>query len=99
MRRCSAMLAACSEGPVQQPPFYTDLGRAGATLDQPSARDLINSYRANHDLPAVALDPTLTAVAQELADGMARSNEVRLSLDRERARLRRSSIDRRFDFT
>lgn len=74
-------LAACTERPSGgTPAFYRDLSRPGTPLDQAVAAGMISDYRRNHGLGAVAVDPRLSSVAQELAQEMARADNVQVSL-------------------
>lgn len=74
-------LAGCGETPTAKPAFYTDLARAGASLDANDAAATINLYRKNNGLSQVALDPGLTTLAQayarDLADAAARGEQIR----------------------
>jgi Cysteine-rich secretory protein family len=62
--------------PPAQPSFYRSLAAPGATLDAPTAASMISGYRHNNGLPAVTLDPTLMAMAQEQARVMAARNRL-----------------------
>ncbi len=74
------LLAGCSAGPVETPPFYRDLSSPSATVDQASAATMISSYRANNGLGRVTLDPVLTRIAQRQAAAMAAAGDVKASL-------------------
>lgn len=68
-------LAACA-GQPEQPSFYRDLAQPGAKLDAGAAAAMISGYRTKNGLPAVTLDPALTAVAQAQAEIMARRDRL-----------------------
>jgi uncharacterized protein YkwD len=68
-------LAACA-GQPEQPSFYRDLAQPGAQLDAAAAASMISGYRTNNGLPAVTLDPALTAMAQAQAEIMARRDKL-----------------------
>jgi uncharacterized protein YkwD len=68
-------LAACA-GQPDQPSFYRDLAQPGAQLDTAAAASMISGYRTNNGLPAVTLDPALTAMAQAQAEIMARRDKL-----------------------
>lgn len=68
-------LAACS-GTPEQPSFYRDLAQPGAKLDAAAAASMISGYRTNNGLPAVTLDPALTAMAQAQAETMAKRDKL-----------------------
>ena len=74
----AAMLAGCADSyvPKQEPSFYRDLAAPGAELDAAAAASMISGYRANNDLPAVALDPALMQLAQTQAATMARRDKL-----------------------
>ncbi len=64
-----ASLAGCASAPV------LPTGPVGAVaLDRSAAEDMISTYRHEHGLPPVALDPALNAVAQRQANAMANAN-------------------------
>ena len=58
------------------PSFYRDLAEPGAQLDASAAASMISGYRTNHGLPAVALDPGLTRLAEAQAAIMARRDRL-----------------------
>jgi len=64
--------AACL-GPstADKPPLYQNLAESAGDLDEAAARDMINAYRANNGLGAVALDDRLTALASAYASDLA----------------------------
>jgi uncharacterized protein YkwD len=66
-----AALGGCA-GQPEQPSFYRDLAVPGARLDAAAAASMISGYRINNGLPAVTLDPALTAIAQAQAEIMAK---------------------------
>lgn len=68
-------LAACASQP-DQPSFYRDLAQPGAQLDTAAAASMISGYRTNNGLPAVTLDPALTAMAQAQAEIMAKRDKL-----------------------
>ena len=77
----TAGLGACSgfgdrEPTLSQPSFYKNLAQAGAVLDAQAAAAMISDYRTNNGLETVALDPTLTRLAQEQAQAMAARNKM-----------------------
>jgi len=69
-------LAACAFQPPEQPSFYRDLTQPGETLDEATAAAMISGYRSNNGLPAVTLDPALTALAQARAEAMAKRDKL-----------------------
>lgn len=73
-------LAACAGGdnyvPKAEPSFYRNLAQPGAQLDDAAAASMISGYRANNGLPAVALDPELTRLAQAQAEVMAKRDKL-----------------------
>jgi uncharacterized protein YkwD len=69
------VLAACA-GQPEQPSFYRDLAQPGAKLDDVAAASMISGYRTNNGLPAVTLDPALTAMAQAQAETMAERDKL-----------------------
>ena len=81
---CVALLLAACAPPVEErsspppgePSFYRSLARADAVVDQDAARDMISQYRRNNGLGALALDDSLSATAQRLADEMASRSAV-----------------------
>ena len=56
--------------------LYQGLAQPGARLDPAAAQELISSYRARHGLPAVSIDPTLTAIAEAQARAMASADRL-----------------------
>lgn len=76
-------LAACAgPQPTQKPGFYQSLARNGAVIDAPAALAMINAYRQNNGLGALALDPALSAVAEKEARAMAAADRVSHATDR-----------------
>jgi uncharacterized protein YkwD len=79
----AALLVAGCLAPVADlsPSFYADLAAPGATLDRAAARDMINAYRANHDVQPVSVSDRLTELAEaharELAAAAGRGEEMR----------------------
>lgn len=75
-----ALLAACAGTdnyvPKAEPSFYRNLAQPGAHLDDAAAASMISGYRANNGLPAVALDPELTRLAQAQAEVMAKRDKL-----------------------
>jgi uncharacterized protein YkwD len=73
-------LAACAGSdtyvPKAEPSFYRNLAQPGAQLDEAAAASMISGYRANNGLPAVALDPELTQLAQAQAEIMAKRDKL-----------------------
>jgi uncharacterized protein YkwD len=72
-------LAGCSsEEPLRSGPISPNVARqvAAVHLDPAAATAMLNAYRASHNLTAVRLDPTLTAMAQRQADAMIAANEL-----------------------
>jgi uncharacterized protein YkwD len=51
--------------------MYRNLAEAGARIDAETAAEMIGSYRRNHGLKPLALDPALMRVATAEADAMA----------------------------
>lgn len=75
----AALLSGCAADnyvPREQPSFYRNLAQPGAQLDEAAAASMISGYRANHGLPAVALDPDLTRMAQGQAEIMAKRDKL-----------------------
>jgi uncharacterized protein YkwD len=70
-----AVLSGCA-GQPEQPSFYRDLAVPGAQLDAAAAASMISGYRINNGLPAVRLDPALTAMAQAQAEIMAQRDKL-----------------------
>ena len=91
------VLAACAgdrDPPAGDPSFYQSLAVAGATLDAPTAAQMISGYRANNGLSAVSVDPAL----MKLAEAQARAMAARDKLDHDvvrgfTARLQASGYD------
>ena len=84
----AAMLTACASQPVRverQPPFYQRLDVSGRAVDPASSIAMINEYRSGKGLPALTLDPALGRLAQEQASWMGSRDQVRASLDKDRA--------------
>ena len=73
-----AMLGGCAENfvPKAEPSFYRNLAQPNAELDTAAAASMISGYRANNGLPAVALDPDLTRLAQAQAEIMAKRDKL-----------------------
>ena len=71
-------LAACSADnqPKEEPSFYRSMAQPGAALDAVAAVSMISGYRANNNLPAVALDPALMQIAQTQAATMAKRDKL-----------------------
>jgi uncharacterized protein YkwD len=70
-----AVLSGCA-GQPDAPSFYRDLAQPGAKLDAAAAASMISGYRTNNGLPAVTLDPALTAMAQAQAETMAQRDKL-----------------------
>lgn len=84
---CALLLAACA--PTQRatvPPFYQNLGSASASVDATAAADMISSYRRNHGLGAVTVDPALVRIAAAEAAATARTDKP-VSADAMKTRL------------
>jgi len=82
------ILQACASQPVRverTPPFYQRLDVAGRALDAASSIAMINEYRRGKGLPMLTLDPVLGRLAQEQALWMGSRDQVRTSLERDRA--------------
>jgi uncharacterized protein YkwD len=74
-------LVACAGYQVPETPsLQRDLARPGAVLDDAAAARLISDYRASRGLPAVALDPVLTRMAEAQATIMAKRNRLEHNL-------------------
>ncbi len=82
-------LAGCAE-PVRtgQPAFSRDLGSATARVDAGEARAVISAYRINAGLRPLALDPALSAAAEQEAAAMAQADKP-AQADAVKARLAR----------
>ncbi len=95
----AAVPAACAgfgdrDPPPGQPSFYRSLAQPGAELDAAVAASMISGYRQNNGLTPVALDPTLTRLAQEQARIMAARDKLDHSTGRPfRERIRGSGFD------
>ena len=70
-----AVLSDCA-GQPDVPSFYLDLAHPGAKFDAAAAASMISGYRTNNGLPAVTLDPALTAMAQAQAETMAQRDKL-----------------------
>ena len=72
------VLASCVADytPKAEPSFYRNLAAPGARLDAAAAASMISGYRTNNGLPAVALDPELTRLAEMQATVMARRDKL-----------------------
>jgi uncharacterized protein YkwD len=74
---CAALLAGCaSYEPDKVPAFYENLARPGAEVNVTAAASLMSDYRRANGLPAVAVDPTLVAMARDQARRMAEINKL-----------------------
>ncbi len=73
-----ATLGGCAEYsvPKAEPSFYRNLAQPNAELDTAAAASMISGYRANNGLPAVAIDPELTKLAQAQAEIMAKRDKL-----------------------
>ena len=73
-------LAGCagtdSYVPKAEPSMYRSMAQPGAQLDDAAAASMISGYRGNNGLPAVALDPELTRLAQAQAEIMANRDKL-----------------------
>jgi len=70
-------LSGCGEAPDTaplNPHAARDL--AAVQLDPAAVTAMLNAYRASKGLPAVRLDPALTAMARRQADAMVAGNEM-----------------------
>jgi len=83
------MLAGCMSNP-ETPPFYQDLARVDASVDQSTAQQMFSHYRINNGLGPLAIDPKLVAVAESQAKAMAAAGTVKVSLKPQ------NSLDARF---
>ncbi len=75
----SGALAGCAGDtyvPKAEPSMYRSLAQPGAQLDEAAAASMISGYRANNGLPAVAVDPELTRMAQGQAEIMAKRDKL-----------------------
>lgn len=79
-----AGLAGCADSGRAIPPIYQDLNQPSVTVNAAAAAEIINTYRARHDLGELTVDPILTRIANEQAGAMAAKNSVNLSLSRDR---------------
>ena len=69
-------LAGCGTTEVtEQPAFYNNLS-TGKPVDAVAAASLISDYRTARGLPAVSVDPTLTRLAQDQANAMAKADKL-----------------------
>jgi uncharacterized protein YkwD len=66
---CDVAKAPPSAGPVLG--MYRNLAEAGASIDAETAAEMIGSYRRNHGLKPLVLDPALMRIAGAEADAMA----------------------------
>lgn len=71
-------IAGCSTlvEPEKSPAFYDNLARSGAKVNAAAAASLISDYRRKNGLPAVQIDPQLSAMAESQAQDMARRNQL-----------------------
>jgi len=71
-------LGACleNERPTASPAFYSDQSRPGATIDLKTATEILNAYRANARLAALAPDAALNAIAQREAERLAQRGDL-----------------------
>ncbi len=74
----SLAISACadSEAPRPQPAFYVDLARSGSALDPQTSTTIINGYRTNLGLSALAWDPALAEEARSEATRLAARGEL-----------------------
>ncbi len=87
-------LAGCAEpARTGQPAFYRDLGSASARVDANEARAVISAYRMNAGLRPLALDPALSAAAEQEAAAMAQADKP-AQADAVKARLARGGSRR-----
>ena len=84
-----AMAWAVLTGPLLAM-LVTPIARAATSAYESDLAAVINQYRGRHQLPALALDPTLTTLAREHSATMAR--EARLSHEGMPSRVRRSGF-------
>jgi uncharacterized protein YkwD len=72
------VLAGCAADtvPKAEPSFYHNLAEPGTQLDTAAAASMISGYRTNNGLPAVALDPELTRLAEAQATIMAKRDKL-----------------------
>jgi uncharacterized protein YkwD len=72
------VLGGCADSyvPKAEPSFYRNLAQPNAELDVAAAASMISGYRANNGLPAVAIDPELTKLAQAQAEIMAKRDKL-----------------------
>lgn len=62
--------------PEKSPAFYENLARSDAKVNAAAAASLISDYRRKNGLPAVQIDPQLSAMAEAQARDMARRNQL-----------------------
>ena len=88
----AAGLASCAAEPPARGVseglgLYRDLGSASARIDTGAAQEMISSYRRNHGLAGVSVDPGLQRLAEAEATAMAASGRPS-SADRVKAEMR-----------
>ena len=71
-------LAGCgtTESLDSQPAFYTNLAKTGRPVDSAAAASLLSDYRTARGLPPLTVDDTLTRLAQDQANAMARADNL-----------------------
>ncbi|WP_082206044.1 MULTISPECIES: CAP domain-containing protein [Pannonibacter] len=75
------LLAGCqSKTPADVPPYYRDLARVNAVIDQATAQQMISQYRENNGRGRVVADPALITLAQQQARVIAAADDIRASL-------------------
>lgn len=72
------MLAGCGTTDTlnEQPAFYTNLAKTGKPVDAEAAASMISDYRTARGLTPVTIDPTLSQIAQNQANAMAKADNL-----------------------
>lgn len=73
-----AAIAGCAttEQIDTQPAFYINLAKTGKPVDAAAAASLLSDYRTARGLPAVTIDDTLSRLAQDQANAMAKADNL-----------------------
>lgn len=73
-----AALAGCAttEQIDTQPAFYINLAKTGKPVDAAAAASLLSDYRTARGLPTVTIDDTLSRLAQDQANAMAKADNL-----------------------
>lgn len=72
------VVAGCVSQP-ETPSYYQNLESYSAQIDAQTVASMISSYRAQKGLPPVVVDSSLSGLAAQQADGMARAEDVNVA--------------------